>query len=112
MNPEKRMTQGAFSIETRILALRGVKVILDSDLAAIYRVSTKALNQAMKRNASRLPSDFLFPLTSAEKAEVVTTCDHLRKLKFSPVLPRALTPRAAHLTLVRHNARACIQPIR
>ena len=91
----KRPTQTAPAIESRILTMRGLKVILDSDLAAIYGVTTKALNQAVKRNASRFPADFLFPLTSAEKAEVVTVCDHLRKLKFSPVLPRAFTEHGA-----------------
>ncbi|MBI5387333.1 MAG: ORF6N domain-containing protein [Verrucomicrobia bacterium] len=91
----KRPAQTAPAIESRILTLRGLKVILDSDLAAIYGVTTKALNQAVKRNASRFPADFLFPLTAAEKVEVVTVCDHLQKLKFSPVLPRAFTEHGA-----------------
>lgn len=54
------------SVESRILTLRGQKVILDSDLAAIYGVETKALNRAAKRNAKRFPSDFVFQLTSEE----------------------------------------------
>ena len=54
------------SLESRILTLRGQKVILDSDLAAIYGVETKALNRAAKRNAKRFPSDFVFQLTSEE----------------------------------------------
>ncbi len=56
----------ADSLESRILALRGQKVILDSDLAALYGVETKALNRAVKRNAKRFPPDFLFQLTPAE----------------------------------------------
>ena len=78
-------------IEARIQVIRGLRVMIDVDLAALYGVPTKALNQAVKRNAGRFPSDFLFRLTSAEKAEVVTNCDHLRKLTFSKVAVRELT---------------------
>jgi hypothetical protein len=53
------------------------------------------LNQAIKRNARRFPADFMFQLTSEEKEEVVTNCDHLEALKFSPVLPYAFTEHGA-----------------
>ncbi len=56
-------------IERSILFIRGEKVMLDIDLAAIYGVSTKALNQAVKRNFSRFPQDFMFQLTDTEKIE-------------------------------------------
>jgi hypothetical protein len=79
------------NISRRILTVRGNSVILDSDLAALYRVTTRALNQAVKRNAGRFPEDFAFRLTTKEKEEVVTKCDHLTRLKFSPVLPYAYT---------------------
>lgn len=82
-------------IEARIQVIRGLRVMIDVDLAALYGVSTKALNQAVKRNVGRFPSDFLFRLTSAEKAEVVTNCDHLQKLKFSKALPYAFTEHGA-----------------
>ena len=82
-------------LERRILSARGERVILDADLAEGYGVTTKALNQAVKRNAERFPDNFAFLLTPAEKAEVVTNCDHLVRLKFSPVLPRALTEHGA-----------------
>jgi len=74
-------------VDTRIFWIRGQKVILDADLAEIYGVKTKALNQAVKRNAERFPADFMLQLTDDEKAEVVTNCDHLQSLKFSPVRP-------------------------
>ena len=61
--------------------------MLDTNLATLYRVSTKTLNQAVKRNPQRFPADFMFQLTDSEKAEVVTNCDHLRKLKFSSTRP-------------------------
>jgi len=85
----------ALRIEHRILIIRGQRVILDADLAALYGVPTKALNQAVKRNAARFPGDFVFQLTSNEKAELVTNCDHLAQLKFSKVLPFAFTEHGA-----------------
>lgn len=78
-------------IEGRILTLRGLRVMIDSDLAELYGVPTKALNQAVKRNATRFPPDFMFQLNATEKAEVVTNCDHLSKLKFAKTLPYAFT---------------------
>ena len=69
--------------------------MLDADLAELYGVPTKALNQAVRRNKDRFPTDFMFRLTRQEKTEVVTNCDHLQKLKFSPVLPYAFTEHGA-----------------
>jgi hypothetical protein len=77
------------SVARRILFMRGAKVMLDADLAELYGVPTKALNQAVRRNMERFPGDFMFQLTKEEKQEVVTTCDHLAKLKFSPTMPYA-----------------------
>lgn len=82
-------------IDRLILVLRDQKVILDTDLASLYGVSTKALNQAVKRNRGRFPDDFVFQLTLGEKQEVVTTRDHLKRLKFSPTLPYAFTEHGA-----------------
>ena len=76
-------------IESRIQVIRGLRVMLDVDLATLYGVQTKRLNEQVKRNRDRFPSDFLFQLTTDEKAEVVANCDHLQKLKFSRVLPFA-----------------------
>ena len=78
-------------IEGRIQLLRGLRVMIDADLASLYGVDTRALNQAVKRNAARFPTDFVFQLTAAEKTEVITNCDHLAKLKFSRSLPYAFT---------------------
>ena len=82
-------------IEQSILLIRGQKVMLDTDLAELYGASTKAFNQAIKRNGDRFPPDFMFRLTDEEKREVVTNCDHLRKLKFSNALPAAFTEHGA-----------------
>jgi hypothetical protein len=82
-------------IEYRILLIRSHRVMLDSDLAELYQVSTKRLNEQIKRNKHRFPRDFMFKLTAMEKAEVVANCDHLRRLKFSPALPYAFTEHGA-----------------
>jgi hypothetical protein len=82
-------------IEGRIQVVRGLRVMIDVDLAALYGVPTKRLNEQVKRNRDRFPPDFLFQLTAAEKAEVVANCDHLGKLKFSKVLPYAFTEHGA-----------------
>lgn len=65
--------------------------MFDADLALLYGVSTKRLNEQAKRNGERFPADFRFRLTPEEKAEVVANCDHLSTLKFSPTLPFAFT---------------------
>ncbi len=85
----------ALRVEQRILVIRGQKVMIDADLAELYGVPTKALNQAVKRNAERFPADFMFQLTADEKADVVTNCDHLARLKFSKSLPYAFTEHGA-----------------
>ena len=66
--------------------------MLDADLAELYGVTTKALNQAVTRNEQRFPPDFMFRLTKEEKQELVTNCDRLNRLRHSSVLPRALRP--------------------
>jgi hypothetical protein len=78
-----------------IIEIRGKRVILSHDLAAAYGVTTKRLNEQVKRNAERFPGDFVFQLTSDEKAEVVANCDHLALLRFSPSLPYAFTEHGA-----------------
>jgi len=75
------------TVERSILLVRGQKVILDADLAKLYGVTTKRLNQQVSRNRGRFPEDFMFQLSADEKAEVVANCDQLPRLKFSPVLP-------------------------
>ncbi len=89
------------------MMIRGQKVMINSDLADMYGVTTKALNQAVVRNKDRFPHDFMFRLTVSEKLEVVTNCDHLAKLKFSPTLPFAFTEQGvAMLSSVLKSKRA------
>lgn len=79
----------------KILLLRDKKVMIDKDIAELYGVSTKRLNEQVKRNAKRFPEDFMFQLTQEEKDEVVANCDHLKTLKYSPNLPFVFTEHGA-----------------
>lgn len=69
--------------------------MIDADLAALYDVPTKRLNEQVKRNPGRFPADFVFQLSRAERDEVVANCDHLQRLKFSPTMPFAFTEHGA-----------------
>ena len=95
-------------MEQRIFILRGQRIMLDADLAEVYGISTKRLNEQVKRNAGRFPVDFMFQLTAAEKEEVVANCDHLQRIKFSPVLPCAFTEHGAIMAASVLNSEAAI----
>jgi hypothetical protein len=82
-------------IEPMILEFRGHKVMLDSDLAALYGTTTKRLNEQVKRNRERFPNTFMFTLTDAEKEELVANCDRFDKLKYSTSPPYAFTEHGA-----------------
>ena len=100
MTPDER-------IEKTILLIRGQKVIIDADLAELYGVTTKALNQAVTRNDQRFPPDFMFRLTKSEKQELVTNCDRLDRLKHSSAFPRVFTEQGvAMLSSVLRSERA------
>ena len=78
-------------VEARMIILRGQPVLIDCDVAALYNVQTKEVNQAVKNNPKKFPSGYIFELDRVEKEEVVKNFDHLNNLKFSKVLPTAFT---------------------
>jgi len=94
-------------IQKCILLIRKQKVILDNDLAVLYGVETKTLNQSVRRNIRRFPSDFMFQLTKVEKEQLVTNCDRFEPLKHSTSLPHAFTEQGvAMLSSVLRSQRA------
>ena len=105
---EKESLVPAERINRMILLIRGQKVMLDSDLADLYGVSTKRLNEQVKRNADRFPEDFMFRLNAEEKKEVVANCDHLRSLRFSPSSPYAFTEHGALMLASVLNSRRAV----
>ena len=78
-------------VESRIMSIRGKQIMIDRDLAELYGVETRVLNQAVKRNMERFPERFRFQLTKEEMAELVTNCDRFKNLKHSTVCPFAFT---------------------
>ena len=82
-------------IINKIIILRNKKVMLDRDLAELYGVTTKRLNEQVRRNLKRFPTDFMFHITPDEKDEIIIGYDHLKTLKFSKVLPFAFTEHGA-----------------
>lgn len=87
----KGVTISQKQIENRIFTIRGSQVMIDRDLAEMYQVETKVLNQAVKRNIERFPELFRFQLTNNEKIELVTNCDRFESLKHSSNTPFAFT---------------------
>jgi len=78
-------------VEGRIFTFRTVQVMIDRDLAEMYQVQTKVLNQAVKRNIDRFPESFRFQLTDEELNQLVTDCDRFKSLKHSSSKPFAFT---------------------
>jgi hypothetical protein len=108
--PRKRdIVSRPLPLERRIVTIRGEKVILDADLAQLYGVTTKRLNEQVKRNQARFPSDFAFILTAEERNEVVANCDHLARIKFSSTPPRAFTEHGAIMAANVLNSPQAVQ---
>jgi len=91
--PDKRLRRASLpvpveAVARRIYAVRGQRVMLDSDLADLYEVTTKALNQAVKRNAARFPADFMFRLLAKEqgalRSQIVTSNDGRGGRRYAP----------------------------
>lgn len=87
-------------IRNRIFTIRGVQVMLDSDLAEMYDVKVKRLNEQVKRNIERFPNQFRFQLNNTEKNELVANCDRFKMMKHSSVNPHAFTEQVAMLSAV------------
>ncbi|MEO5907226.1 MAG: ORF6N domain-containing protein [Saprospiraceae bacterium] len=105
------MKEDRFTIEkiqTVILPLRNQRVMLDRDLAILYGLETKRLNEQVKRNIDRFPGDFMFQLSQQEKDWVVANCDHLSGLKYSPTLPYAFTEHGAVMLASVLNSKQAI----
>jgi hypothetical protein len=79
------------NIENLICSFRGHQVMIDRDIAMLYGVETKRLNEQVKRNIERFPADFMFQLRKDEKRELVANCDRFNSLKHSSVMPYAFT---------------------
>ncbi|GAP71640.1 hypothetical protein SAMD00024442_15_46 [Candidatus Symbiothrix dinenymphae] len=84
-------------VEDKVLNLRGESVILDSDVAVLYGVQTKEINQAVKNNPDKFPESYLWDVSSEEKIELVKIFDRFNPLKHSSVLPTAFTEKGLYM---------------
>ena len=97
-------------IETKIVLIRGKKVMLDKDLAQLYRVETKALKRAVKRNVDRFPDDFMFQLSKEEYDELLRyQFGTLKKGQRSKYLPYAFTENGVAMLSCVLNSRRAVQ---
>ena len=104
MNIIEEPIDSIIPIENRILVIRGLAIMLDRDLAELYSVETKRINEQVKRNRERFPKEFMFQLTEEEVRELVAKCDRFGKLKHSSSLPYAFTEQGvAMLSSVLHS---------
>jgi len=84
-------------IQDMLVELRGQQVLIDADVAKIYGVETKEVNQAVSNNTEKFPEGYVFELSKEEKSEVVKIFDHLESLKFSPYCPKAFTEKGLYM---------------
>lgn len=94
---DERLSVTTKDVEERMIVLRGQLVLIDADVAELYGVETKEVNQAVRNNPKKFPLGYLFELDKYEKEEVVKNFDHLKKLKFSKVQPTAFTERGLYM---------------
>ena len=91
------MKQIIQQIENSIIQLQEKQVIIDIDIAKLYGVETKRINEAVKNNPEKFPEGYLLQLSKTEKDKVVENFDHLEALKFSPNLPKAFTEKGLYM---------------
>ena len=97
------------AISKKIYLIRDNKVMLDSDLAELYGVETRVLKQAVRRNIERFPSDFMFQLAKDEWNKLITICDNLGNLKYSPSTPFVFTEQGVAMLSGVLNSKRAIQ---
>jgi len=84
-------------VEDKIMVIRDIPVLLDSDVAKLYGVETREIKQAVKNNLGKFPNEsYLFSLSKDEKQEVIKNFDN-PKIKFSPALPTAFTEKGSYM---------------
>ncbi|MDR3093029.1 MAG: ORF6N domain-containing protein, partial [Bacteroidales bacterium] len=84
-------------VESKIIILRDKKVILDSDVAALYGVETRDINKAVKNNPEKFPDGYIFELYNAEKQQLVENFHQFNSIKHSPTLPKAFTEKGLYM---------------
>ena len=84
-------------VETKVITVRGLSVILDVDVASLYGVETKRINEALKNNPDKFPDGYVITLNIKEKDELVENFDRFKTLKHSTVEPHAFTEKGLYM---------------
>lgn len=84
-------------VEGKLLVIRNQQVLLDSDVAGLYGVETKRINEAVKNNPERFPDGYICELSTPEKKELVENFDRFKNIKHSSVRPKAFTERGLYM---------------
>jgi len=85
------------NLESKLINYNNIPVLIDSDVAELYGVETREINQAVSNNTNKFPDGYIIELTKEEKQEVVKKFDNLSKLKFSPHLPKVFTEKGLYM---------------
>lgn len=96
-------------VKGKVLSIRNQQVILDRDVAELYGVDTRQINQAVKNNKEKFPQGYLFELTEDEKNEVIKNFDILNSLKFCRVPPTAFTERGLYMLATILKSKQAVQ---
>ncbi len=96
MEKDSRLLENII-VDDRIFVIRGIQVMVDKDLAELYSVETKRLNEQVKRNIEKFPLDFMYKLTEEEKNELVAKCDRFETLKHSSSNPYVFTEHGVYM---------------
>lgn len=85
------------TIENKLIKYKEQLVIVDSDIAQLYGVETREINQAVSNNPEKFPDEYIIELTKEEKLEVIKNFDHLSNWKYSPHLPKVFTEKGLYM---------------
>jgi hypothetical protein len=97
------------AVTEKIFEIRGQKVMIGADLARLYGVPTKRLNESVKRNIQRFPEDLMFSISEKERDELVANCDRFTNMKHSSVMPHAFTETGVAMLSSVLNSEKAIQ---
>ncbi|MFZ6014205.1 MAG: ORF6N domain-containing protein [Bacteroidota bacterium] len=97
------------TVISKIFIIRGKRVMIDTDLAELYGVPTKRLNEQVKRNTKWFPEDFMFQLSEEKRQSLIENYKHLNRLKYSPNLPFAFTEHGAVMLASVLNSESAIE---
>lgn len=92
-----------------MIVVRGQQVLLDRDVAVLYGVETKRVNEAVKNNTEKFPKGYLFALTDSEKEELVENFDRFESMKHSTVSPTAFTERGLYMLATILKSKRAVQ---